>query len=111
MFKRMIISEEEKNEIKSKYGLLNEQSDMPFTIASIKETTYPEATQKTYTIAYVEGNVKINGQMATKNMTVKPTDKIVMTNGSNVLFNPIPKFGQTSLDFYDSKPSLSVTTD
>lgn len=111
MSRRIVLSEEEKNEIKSKYGLLNEQSAGQFTIATIKDATYPEAAKKTYKIFNMKGNIKINGQMPSKGMTVTPNDKISMENGSYILFNTIPGFGQTTLDFYNSTPSLTVQTD
>jgi hypothetical protein len=108
---RFTITEEEKNDIKSKYGIISEQSSKGFTISSIKKSTFPEATSKTYKVAMSGKNVSINGKRPYKDMVVTPKDVIIMGEGEEILFQPIPGFGQSSVRFLGGVPEMIVFTD
>lgn len=111
MGKRLIINEEERNEIFSKYHVIEEQLQNGFTISSIREVQYPDMIKKTYKIAIIQGKITINGVPGKVGDIVKPTDKLSMTNNANVYFENIKDYGQVMLGYINSKPYLTIFTD
>jgi len=111
MGKRLIITEEEKNEIFSKYQVIEEQLSNGFTISSIKDVKYPDMVKKTYKIAIIKGKITINGVTGNVGDTIKPTDKLTMTNNAIVHFTNIPNYGQVVLSYINSTPYLRIYTD
>lgn len=111
MGKRLIISEEERNEIFSKYQIIEEQAQAGFTISSIRDVKYPDMIKKIYKIANLNGRVAINGVTAKIGDMIKPSDKLSMDNNAFIQFEPIPGFGQVTLSYINTKPYMEITTD
>jgi hypothetical protein len=91
--------------------VIKEQTTRPFTIGSIKKTNDSKIKTKTYMVRAVSGNVMVNGNKVSKKSMIKPTDKIAMNDGDEIVFEDIPGFGQVILSFKNNTPDIRVSWD
>jgi hypothetical protein len=91
--------------------VIKEQSTKPFTISSIKNTNDSKIKTKTYMVRAVTGNVTVNGNKISKKSIIKPTDKITMNDGDEIVFEIISGFGQVILSFKNNMPDIRVSWD
>ena len=91
--------------------VIQEQSTIPFTISSIKNTNDEKSKLKTYIVRDVKGNVLVNGNKVNRKSMIKPTDKITMNEGDTILFDYIEGWGQVSIQFKNNLPELILSWD
>jgi hypothetical protein len=116
MAKRFIISEEERTDIRSKYNLINEDSEMfPNAICTdtiehlISLTDYGRPNTNRFSVISIKGDCKVNGVPLRIGSTISLKDKITMKNGSELNLKGIEGWGAPTIRCTGNKMVLLLS--
>jgi hypothetical protein len=102
MGKRLIISESEKNDIRSRYGLISEDimgSTCTNTLTNLikQHSNYGLPKVSALEVTNVKGAPKVNGMAVKRGTSISLNEKITMNNGEEITFKDVNHWGLGSV--------------